>query len=381
VNKHGPIKRLKVMTVVGTRPELIKLSRVIAELDRHTDHILVHSGQNFDFELNEVFFQELGIRQPDIFLNASSATAAETIGKVIIAADKVFEREKPDAVLIYGDTNTGLAVIPAKRRKIPVFHMEAGNRCFDQRVPEEINRKIIDHLSDINLPLTEHARRYLLDEGLAPERVIKSGSTMTEVLSYYRPAIDRSEVLGELGLTPKSYIVVSLHREENVDEPAKLQRVLNCLERLATHFDKRMIVSTHPRTRKRIEALGDREIDSRIAFLKPFGFLGYVKLQMNAFCVVSDSGTIAEESSILGFPAVTIREAHERPEGMDRGTLIMTGLDPERVLQSVKIVTDQYEDGFRSTVVDDYDVPDVSKKVVRIIVSYVDYVNRTVWSK
>jgi UDP-N-acetylglucosamine 2-epimerase (non-hydrolysing) len=381
VSEHGQIKRLKVMTVVGTRPELIKLSRVIAELDRHMDHILVHSGQNFDFELNEVFFQELGIRRPDIFLNANSETAAETIGKVIIAADEVFEREKPDAVLIYGDTNTGLAVIPAKRRKIPVFHMEAGNRCFDQRVPEEINRKIIDHLSDINLPLTEHARRYLLDEGLPPERIIKSGSTMTEVLSYYRPAIDKSNILGELGLKPKSYIVVSSHREENVDEPVKLKRLLACLEGLATHFDMRLIVSTHPRTRKRLEALSDSKTDSRIEFLKPFGFLGYVKLQMNAFCVVSDSGTITEESSILGFPAVTIREAHERPEGMDRGTLIMTGLDPERVLQSVKIVTDQHEQGIRTVVVDDYDVPDVSQKMVRIIASYVGYVNRTVWSK
>jgi UDP-N-acetylglucosamine 2-epimerase (non-hydrolysing) len=381
VGEHGQIKRLKVMTVVGTRPELIKLSRVIAELDRQMDHILVHSGQNFDFELNEVFFQELGIRRPDIFLNASSATAAETIGKVIIAADGVFEREKPDAILIYGDTNTGLAVIPAKRRKIPVFHMEAGNRCFDQRVPEEINRKIIDHLADINLPLTEHARRYLLDEGLPPQRIIKTGSTMAEVLSYYRPGIDKSDILGELGLKPNSYVVVSLHREENVDEPAKLDGLLACLARLATHFDKRVIVSTHPRTRKRIEALGDRKIDSRVEFLKPFGFLGYIKLQMNAFCVVSDSGTITEESSILGFPAVTIREAHERPEGMDRGTLIMTGLDPERILQSVKIVTDQHQQGFRPTVVDDYDVPDVSKKMVRIIVSYVDYVNRTVWSK
>jgi len=379
VSEHGQLKRIKVMTVVGTRPELIKLSRVIPELDRHMDHLLVHSGQNFDFELNEVFFRELGIRRPNIFLNANSATAAETIGKVIITADEAFEREKPDAVLIYGDTNTGLAVIPAKRRKIPVFHMEAGNRCFDQRVPEEINRKIIDHLSDINLPLTEHARRYLLDEGLAPERVIKTGSTMTEVLSYYRSAIDKSDVLSELGLKPNSYIVVSLHREENVD--VNLERLLANLERLATHFDKRLIVSTHPRTRKRIEALGDRKIDSRIEFLKPFGFLGYIKLQMNAFCVVSDSGTITEESSILGFPAVTIREAHERPEGMDRGTLIMTGLDPERILQSVKIVTDQYERGFRPVVVDDYNVPDVSQKIVRIIASYVGYVNRTVWSK
>ena len=379
MSEHGQLKRIKVMTVVGTRPELIKLSRVIPELDRHMDHLLVHSGQNFDFELNEVFFRELGIRRPNIFLNANSATAAETIGKVIITADEAFEREKPDAVLIYGDTNTGLAVIPAKRRKIPVFHMEAGNRCFDQRVPEEINRKIIDHLSDINLPLTEHARRYLLDEGLAPERVIKTGSTMTEVLSYYRSAIDKSDVLSELGLKPNSYIVVSLHREENVD--VNLERLLANLERLATHFDKRLIVSTHPRTRKRIEALGDRKIDSRIEFLKPFGFLGYIKLQMNAFCVVSDSGTITEESSILGFPAVTIREAHERPEGMDRGTLIMTGLDPERILQSVKIVTDQYERGFRPVVVDDYNVPDVSQKIVRIIASYVGYVNRTVWSK
>lgn len=382
MREYAQVKRLKVMTVVGTRPELIKLSRIIGELDRHMDHILVHSGQNSDFELNEVFFQELEIRRPDIFLNANSATAAETIAKVIIRADEVFAREKPDAILIYGDTNTGLAVIPAKRRKIPVFHMEAGNRCFDQRVPEEINRKIIDHLSDINLPLTEHARRYLLDEGLPPERVIKSGSTMTEVLSYYRSAIEQSEILNELGLTPKSYLVVSAHREENVDDPHKLQRLLACLERLAAHFDMRLIFSTHPRTRKRLKALANKQTDSRIEFLKPFGFLGYIKLQMNAFCVVSDSGTITEEASILGFPAVTIREAHERPEGMDRGTLIMTGLDPERVLQSVKIVTDQYEEGVRPTVVvDDYNVPDVSRKMVRIIASYVDYVNRTVWSK
>jgi len=381
VREHGQIARLKVMTVVGTRPELIKLSRVIAELDRHTEHTLVHSGQNFDFELNEVFFEELGIRRPDFFLNANGATAAETISKVILAADEVFEREKPDAVLIYGDTNTGLAVIPAKRRKIPVFHMEAGNRCFDQRVPEEINRKIIDHLSDINLPLTEHARRYLLDEGLAPERIIKTGSTMAEVLSYYRPAIDKSDILNELGLEPKSYIVVSLHREENVDEPATLELLLECLAGLAESFDMRIIVSTHPRTRKRIGALGDLKVDSRIEFMKPFGFLGYVKLQMNSFCVVSDSGTITEESSILGFAAVTIREAHERPEGMDRGTLIMTGLDPKRILQSVKIITDQYQSGFRSTIVDDYTVPDVSQKMVRIILSYVDYVNRTVWSR
>jgi UDP-N-acetylglucosamine 2-epimerase (non-hydrolysing) len=382
VNENGQLKRIKVMTIVGTRPELIKLSRVIAELDRHMDHVLVHSGQNFDYELNEVFFQELGIRRPDIFLNASAETAAQTIGNVIVKADEVFEREQPDAVLIYGDTNTGLAVIPAKRRKIPVFHMEAGNRCFDQRVPEEVNRKIIDHLSDINLPLTEHARRYLLDEGLPPDRVIKSGSTMTEVLSYYRPEIDASLILDELGLSPCGYLLVSVHREENVDDPAKLRRLLACLQTLADHFGRRLIVSTHPRTRKRLDALTGHRDDDRIAFLKPFGFLGYVKLQMNAFCVISDSGTITEESSILGFPAVTLREAHERPEGMDRATLILTGLDPERVVQSVKIVTDQFEQGKRPTVVvDDYDVPDVSRKIVRIIASYIDYVNRTVWSK
>lgn len=376
------MKKLKVMTIVGTRPELIKLSRVIAELDRHMDHILVHSGQNFDFELNEVFFQELEIRRPDIFLNAVGTTAAETIAKVISTADEAFQSRSPDAVLIYGDTNTGLAVIPAKRRKIPIFHMEAGNRCFDQRVPEEVNRKIIDHLADINLPLTEHARRYLLSEGIPPERVIKSGSTMTEVLSYYRDKIAQSTILENLGLLPHSFILISAHREENVDDPEKLKRLLACLEGLAAGFDLRLIVSTHPRTRKRLEALTDRKIDSRIEFLKPFGFLSYVKLQMNAFCVVSDSGTITEEASILGFPAVTIREAHERPEGMDRGTLIMTGLDPQRVLQSVRIVTDQFELGVRPTLlIDDYNVPDVSRKMVRIITSYVDYVNRTVWSK
>ncbi|WP_074816089.1 MULTISPECIES: non-hydrolyzing UDP-N-acetylglucosamine 2-epimerase [Bradyrhizobium] len=376
------MKRIKVMTIVGTRPELIKLSRVIPELDQHTDHILVHSGQNFDFELNEIFFQELGIRRPDIFLNANCETAAETIGKVIVMADEVFEREKPEAVLIYGDTNTGLAAIPAKRRKIPIFHMEAGNRSFDQRVPEEVNRKIIDHLSDINLPLTEHARRYLLAEGIPSDRIIKTGSTMPEVLNYYRSAIDASDILDQLNLKSGAYLVVSVHREENVDDPAKLRRLLQCLEALAEQFDRRLIVSTHPRTRKRLEALSERTTDKRIEFLKPFGFLGYIKLQMNAFCVISDSGTITEEASILGFPAVTLREAHERPEGMDRATLIMTGLRPERVVQSVKIVTDQHEPGKRPTVlVDDYDSPDVSRKMVRIIASYIDYVNRAVWSK
>jgi UDP-N-acetylglucosamine 2-epimerase (non-hydrolysing) len=370
------------MTIVGTRPELIKLSRVIPELDRHMDHILVHSGQNFDFELNEIFFQELGIRRPDIFLNANRETAAETIGQVIVMADELFEREKPEAVLIYGDTNTGLAVIPAKRRKIPIFHMEAGNRSFDQRVPEEVNRKIIDHLSDVNLPLTEHARRYLISEGLSPDRVIKTGSTMPEVLDYYKADIEASDILEQLNLKSGEYLVVSVHREENVDNPAKLRRLLACLEALAARFDRRLIVSTHPRTRKRLEALSDRTTDSRIEFMKPFGFLGYIKLQVNAFCVVSDSGTITEESSILGFCAVTLREAHERPEGMDCATLIMTGLRPERVVQAVQIATDQYELGKRpSVLVPDYSAPDVSRKVVRIIASYIDYVNRAVWSK
>jgi UDP-N-acetylglucosamine 2-epimerase len=373
--------KLKVMTLVGTRPEVVKLSRVIAELEKQTTHILVHSGQNFDYELNEIFFEELGLRAPDHSLNAAGSSAAETIGNVIIKADEVLERERPDAALFYGDTNSCLAVIPAKRRHVPVFHMEAGNRCFDERVPEEINRRIVDHLSDVNMTNSEHARRYLLAEGLRPETVIKTGSPMKEVLNHYRPRIEKSDVLSRLGLEPGRYFMVSAHREENVDSEERLSWLLESLSGLRAKFGLRMIVSTHPRTRQRLEALArraDRQVPEDLDFLKPFGFCDYVKLQTDAFCVVSDSGTLTEESSILGFPAVMIREAHERPEGMDAGVLVMSGLGRERVLQSVEMVT-SHRRGPRS--VPDYDVDDVSSKVVRIILSYVDYINRTVWFK
>ena len=378
------VRRLKVLAFVGTRPELIKLSRVIAELDRHTEFVLAHSGQNYDYELNEVFFQDLGIRRPDVFMEAVGPTAAETIGLVISKADRVLEEHKPDAVLIYGDTNTGLAAISAKRRKIPIFHMEAGNRCFDARVPEEINRKIIDHISDINLPLTEHARRYLLDEGLRPETVIKSGSTMKEVLDHYRDGVDKSDVLNRLELERGRYFVVSTHREENVDSPESLGELLATLNKLAETYQWPVVVSVHPRTRNRLENLAAeaKRLNPLVRMLKPFGFLDYIALQRSAACVLSDSGTITEESSLLGIPAVTIRQAHERPEGMDVGTLIMCGLHQERVLQSVAVVMAQHAGGGMPIYpVADYDGGPVSKKIVRIILSYVDYVNRTVWSK
>lgn len=373
---------VKVLTIIGTRPEIIKLSRIIYELDIHINHVLVHTGQNFDYELNEIFFQQLGIRKPDHFLDAAGKTAAETIGNVISKSDLVMEKEKPDALLIYGDTNSCLAVISAKRRKIPVFHMEAGNRCFDQRVPEEINRKIVDHLSDINMPLTEHARRYLLDEGLRPETVIKTGSTMKEVLDYYRPMINASDILTCLSLLPQDYFVVSAHREENVDSELNFTDLLVTLNAIAQKYNKQVIVSTHPRTKLKLEQMSTTGFDSRIQFLKPLGFPDYVKLQMQSCCVISDSGTITEESSILNFPAVTIRQAHERPEGMDEGTLIMCGLKSDRVVQSIDIVTSQHSYGNRQfRLVPDYDVEIVSKKVLRIIMSYIDYVNRTVWCK
>jgi len=373
---------LKVMTLVGTRPELIKMSRVIAELDKQTQHILVHSGQNYDYELNQVFFDELDIRKPDHFLGAVGETAAQTIAEVIAKSDALFELEKPDALLLYGDTNTCLAVISAKRRKIPVFHMEAGNRCFDQRVPEELNRKVLDHLSDINMVLTEHARRYLLDEGVRPETIIKTGSHMAEVLQHYMPKIEASDVLVREGLVAGQYFIVSAHREENVDTPDNLRDLLGSLKALADEYHYQVIVSTHPRTRKRLEALGESLDHPLIRFVKPFGLLDYIKLQMEAFCVVSDSGTITEEASLLNLPAVTIRNAHERPEGMDAGTLIMCGLRAERVLDSVRIVTTQHVRGERAlAVVDDYLGGAVSKKVVRIVHSYTDYINRTVWSK
>lgn len=371
---------MKVMTIVGTRPEVIKLSRVIAELDRRLAHVLVHTGQNYDYELNEIFFRQLEIRRPDLFLDAAAETASATIGKVIARADEEFARIQPDALLLLGDTNSCLAAIAAKRRKIPVFHMEAGNRCFDDRVPEEINRRIVDHVSDINLPYTEHARRYLLREGLRPETIIKTGSPMREVLAYYRPGIDASRVLEDLGLEHSEYFVVSVHREENVDSPDNFRNFLASLEALTVEYAIPVVVSTHPRTRKRLDELGVRG-RGPIRFLKPLGFLDYVKLQLFARCVLSDSGTITEESSILEFPAVTVRQAHERPEGMDVGTLIMCGLVPERVLEAVRTVIAQRVDGQRFKLAADYEADDVSAKVVRIILSYTDYVNRTVWRK
>lgn len=370
----------KVMTIVGTRPELIKMSRVIAEMDEYFDHVLVHSGQNFDYELNQIFFNEMDIRKPDYFLEAVGSTTAETIGLIIAKADVVFEKENPDALLLYGDTNTCLAVIAAKRRKIPVFHMEAGNRCFDQRVPEELNRKVLDHLSDVNLVLTEHARRYLISEGVKPELIFKTGSHMQEVLDFYMHKIQASVVLNQLTLSPKSYFIVSAHREENVDSEENLIDLIDTLNALAMEYNFPIIVSTHPRTKKKLDQLQEKTINSLIKFIKPFGFLDYIKLQMNAFCVLSDSGTITEEASLLGLPAVMIRKAHERPEGMDEGTVVMCGLSKERVLHSVKLVTGQNRVEWRSQVVD-YRVRNVSKKIARIVMSYIEYINENVWRK
>ena len=371
---------IKVMTIVGTRPEIIKLSRVMAELDRHVQHIVVHSGQNYDYELNGIFFSEMGIRKPDYFLDAVGKNVADTIGNVISKADEVMEKEQPDALLLLGDTNSCLAAISAKRRKIPIFHMEAGNRCFDLRVPEEINRKIVDHISDINMTYTEHARRYLLAEGVRPETVIKTGSPMKEVLIHHRSQIDSSDVLARLELKTGGYFLVSAHREENIDNEVNFGHLLQSLVAIAECYDRPVIVSTHPRTRKRLEQKEAAEFDSRIHFLKPLGFPDYVKLQMNAACVISDSGTITEESSILKFPAVTIRQSHERPEGMDEGTLIMCGLEAHSVINSIKVVmAQQAAGGGEVCTVADYDVDNVSRKVLRIIFSYTDYVNRTVW--
>lgn len=371
------------MTIVGTRPELIKMSRVIAELDRNFKHILVHSGQNYDYELNQVFFEDLEIRKPDHFLNAAGESAAVTIAQVLLKADEVFEKEKPDALLLYGDTNTCLAVISAKRRKIPIFHMEAGNRCFDQRVPEELNRKVVDHLSDINLVLTEHARRYLLAEGIKSETIIKTGSHMDEVLKYYRAKIEKSNILEKIKLEKDKFFIVSSHREENVDVIENLKKLLESLNAICEEYGLPVIVSTHPRTRKRLEDFKEVEMNPLITFLKPFGFFDYVQLQMSAFCILSDSGTITEEASLLDLPAVTIRNTHERPEGMDVGTLIMSELSKERILESVRIVVDQYRAGISRhyRVVDDYSAGQVSKKIVSIVQSYTDYINRTVWHK
>lgn len=372
---------LKVMTIVGTRPEIIRLARVIDRLDRYAEHVLVHTGQNYDYELNQIFFDDLGIRKPDHFLEAVGITAAETIGNVIARADQVLGQEKPDAVLILGDTNSSLAAIAAKRRHIPIFHMEAGNRCFDQRVPEESNRKIVDHIADINLPYSDLARENLMREGLPTDRVIKTGSPMCEVLDYYRPQIEGSDVLDRLGLLADNYFVVSAHREENVDAPERLVTLAGILNSLAETHDCPVVMSVHPRTRKRLDAVGV-QIDPRVQLLKPLGFFDYVQLQMNARAVLSDSGTITEESSILNFPALNIRDAHERLEGMEEGAVMMVGLSWDRIAGALNVLRDQQRGAERQLrPVRDYMAPNVSDKVLRIIVSYTDYVNRVVWGK
>ena len=366
-------KKMKVMTIVGTRPEIIKLACVIPELDKYTEHILVHTGQNYDYELNEIFFDGMGIRKPDVFMNAAGGDAAETIGNVIIKSDELIKEHKPDAVLLYGDTNSCLSVISAKRNKVPVFHMEAGNRCFDQRVPEEINRKVVDHLSDINMTITEHARRYLVAEGIPAETVIKIGSSMKEVLAKNKTSIDDSQVLSQLGLQEKEYFVLSAHREENIDSEENFNGLIESINAICETYDYPIIFSIHPRTQKLIDK-NNIKLPEQVKMMKPLSFADYNKLQQNAYCVISDSGTITEEASLLGFPAITVRQAHERPEGMDEGTLVMTGLDKETILDAIKVVTSE-----TMGIVKDYDADKVSQKVVRIILSYTDYVNRTVW--
>ena len=375
------MKKLKVATVVGTRPEIIRLSRVLEKLDQHCEHVLIHTGQNYDYELNGIFFDDLGIRKPDYFLEAAGATGAETIGKVIIAVDQVLEQIQPDAVLVLGDTNSCLSVIPAKRRKIPTFHMEAGNRCFDMRVPEEINRRIVDHTADINLTYSDIAREYLLAEGLPPDRVIKTGSPMYEVLTHYAPRIESSDVLQRLDLRAGGYFVVSAHREENIESERNFAGLIQVLNVVASRYGLPIIVSTHPRTRKRIDATGVW-IDPLVQLLKPLGFSDYVRLQQLAKATLSDSGTINEESSILNFRALNLREAHERPEGMEEAAVMMVGLNPERVMQALALLESQPTGSERLLCqVADYSKPNVSDKVVRILHSYTDYINRMVWKK
>ncbi|MBZ9782639.1 UDP-N-acetylglucosamine 2-epimerase (non-hydrolyzing) [Pseudomonas sp. REP124] len=375
------MKKLKVVTVVGTRPEIIRLSRVITTLDKYCDHVLVHTGQNYDYELNEIFFQDLGIRKPDHFLSAAGGNGAETIGNVIISVDRVLASVQPEALLVLGDTNSCMAVIPAKRRKIPTFHMEAGNRCFDMRVPEEINRRIVDHTADINLTYSTIARDYLLNEGLPPDRVIKTGSPMFEVLNHYRNGIETSDVVQRLGLESGKFFVVSAHREENIDSDKNFLKLVDVLNTVATTFGHPVIVSTHPRTQKRVDALGI-VFHENVRLLKPLGFKDYNKLQLESKAVLSDSGTINEESSILNFPALNIREAHERPEGMEEAAVMMVGLEVERVLQGLMILETQASGTVRSLqLVSDYSMPNVSEKVARIVHSYTDYVNRVVWKR
>jgi len=375
------LKKMKVATVVGTRPEIIRLSRVMAALDKYTEHIIIHTGQNYDYELNEIFFNDLEIRKPDHFLNAAGKNAAETIGNTISKIDLVLAEVQPDALLVLGDTNSCLSVIPAKRRKIPVFHMEAGNRCFDQRVPEEINRRIVDHTSDINLTYSDIAREYLLREGIPPDQIIKTGSPMFEVLNYYRPGIEKSKILESLNLEPHNYFVLSAHREENIELDENFERLFKAVNEIADIYKKRIVVSTHPRTRNKLNDTNIK-LNPLVKLMKPMGFLDYVNLQKNAFVVLSDSGTITEESSILNFPALNIREAHERPEGMEEASVIMTGLNCKRILMGVEVVKNQPRGNNRSLLqVRDYSMTNVSEKIVRIILSYMDYINRKVWYK
>jgi len=375
------MKKLKVVSVVGTRPEIIRLSRVLARLDDYCEHVLVHTGQNYDYELNQIFFDDLGVRKPDHFLNAAGSTGAETIGNVIIAVDKVLAEEKPDAMLVLGDTNSCISVLPAKRRKIPTFHMEAGNRCFDMRVPEEINRRIVDHTADINLTYSSIAREYLLREGLPPDMVIKTGSPMFEVINFYREGIEASNVLERLELKPQQFFVVSAHREENIDSDKNFVALVATLNAVAEKYQMPVIVSTHPRTQKRVDAMG-AQFHPLVRLLKPLGFKDYNKLQLTAKAVMSDSGTINEESSIMNFPALNLRDAHERPEGMEEAAVMMTGMNTERVMQALTILEDQPSGDARILrQVGDYSMPNVSDKVVRIIHSYTDYVNRVVWKK
>ena len=375
------IKKLKVVTVVGTRPEIIRLSRVMAKMDEHCEHILVHTGQNYDYELNQIFFEDLGIRKPDHFLNAAGQSGAETIGNVIIAVDKVLAEVQPEALLVLGDTNSCMAVIPAKRRKIPTFHMEAGNRCFDMRVPEEINRRIVDHTADINLTYSTIARDYLLREGLSPDMVIKTGSPMFEVLNYYREGIEQSDVLERLGLEEGKFFIVSAHREENVDSDKNFLKLVDVLNTVAANYDFPVIVSTHPRTQKRVDAMGIK-FHTNVRLLKPMGFKDYNKLQLASKAALSDSGTINEESSILNFPALNLREAHERPEGMEEASVMMVGLEADRVMQALQVLESQLSGEERTLrLVADYSMPNVSDKVVRIVHSYRDYVMRNVWKQ
>lgn len=371
---------MKVITLIGTRPEVIKLSRVLAKLDGAVEHRIVHTGQNYDYELNKIFFDDLGIRKPDYFLDAASSGAIETISNVLVKVDEVLEIEKPDALLLLGDTNSGLGVIAAKKRKIPIFHMEAGNRCFDQRVPEEVNRKVIDHLADINMPYSSIAREYLLREGLSPDQVIKTGSPMFEVLSFYSKNIENSKVLNTLNAEPSKYFVLSAHREENVDQPEKLKRLISILHQLCELYQFPIFFSLHPRTQNRLNGLG-LTLHPLVHVMKPLGFFDYIHLQKNAFCVISDSGTITEESSILGFPAINIRDAHERPEGMEEGAVIMTGINSAVILNSITYLRSLVDSGIKSKIISDYDVANVSDKVVKIILSYTHFVDRKIWSK